>query len=358
MSIKTLSIIVPTFNERQNIGRLIEKIRSIKHQINCNFEIVFIDDDSPDGTWDEIKKNWSSDVRGLLRHARKGLASAVVEGMLTCNSKYFIIMDADMQHDETMIPSILRNLRSYDLVVVCRNLNEQIDGFSSTRRFISKFGNSILKRLMATQLSDPLSGFFGIRSEEFHLLSRKLNPIGFKILSEIIFVNPKLKVLELPGNFKKRLFGQSKLDTKVIIEMFEMVLHRIFGKFFPLKVLFFLIVGFFGMAVHLTSLFICIKIFNLNFSFSQAMSIFLAMTFNFFLNNILTYSALRIKGVRVLFGLLKFCLACLIGALINQFVSVTIFKSGISWWVAGLSGAAVGSLWNYVLTSSIVWSKK
>ncbi len=355
---KELSIIIPTFNEKENVAILIEKVRSISNLINCEYEIVFVDDDSTDGTWREIQKNWSDDVRGILRLGRRGLSSAVVEGMLSCNTRYYIVMDADLQHDETLIPTILNNLRTFDLVIISRRLNETIKGLSPIRRRISKFGNLLLNKLMANNLTDPLSGFFGINAREFFLISKELNPIGFKLLSEIIFINPNLKILELPGDFKKRLFGESKLDTRVIIEMFEMVFQKIIGKYIPVKLLFFLIVGFFGMFIHLITLSICIKLFNLNFNFSQALAIFVAMTFNFFMNNFFTYSFSRIKGILVLAGLLKFYISCLAGALINQFISIAVFQSGVSWWLAGLSGAVVGSLWNFVLSSSIVWPKK
>lgn len=355
-----LTIVVPTYNEADNVERLVELMAAALADIH--WEIIFVDDDSPDNTSGRVRALARKDqrVRCLQRIDRRGLSSAVIEGILASSSPYICVMDADLQHDETIIPAMLTELKDdNDLVVASRYIaNASTGELSENRVKISKaatfFGNLILDH----QLSDPMSGFFMIRRKLFEHVSPALSGKGFKILLDIIAsAKQDIRVKELPYHMKKREHGESKLSVFVVWEFFSLLANKLFGRYLPLRFVMFTTVGLSGVGVHLCVLYLVHKLMQQEFILAQAIATFIAMTSNYFLNNLLTFNDNRHKGVRMLPGLFSFYVTCSLGALINVAVAASAFNTGLAWWLAGICGALAGAVWNFALSTTYTWKR-
>ena len=358
-----LTIVVPTFNERDNIRPLLDLIARTMN--GDSYEVVFVDDDSRDGTLDELQAVAREDrsVRYIHRIGRRGLSSAVVEGILSTSAPYVAVMDADLQHDETLLPGMLAVLRAGDADVVVGSRYVEGGGmgeWDGTRQFISRTATRIAKLIIRADLTDPMSGFFMLRREAFAGSVRQLSGQGYKILLDIFASHPTgLRLRELPYQFRTRQHGESKLDALVTWEYLMLVADKLFGRFIPVRFLMFLIVGGLGVFVHFAILTAVLKGAGVGFEVSQGAATIGAMTFNFFLNNLLTYRDRRLKGVwGIIKGLFSFYLVCSLGAVANVGVATVAFEHNYAWWGAGLAGVLVGSVWNYAATSLFTWRQK
>lgn len=361
-----LSIVTPTYNESQNVKKFVD---SIEHALGkTNYEIIFVDDNSRDKTYDCVKKLAAKKhyVRCIRRIGRRGLSSAVIEGCLSSASDLLLIMDSDLQHDEKKIPLMLELLKNdnLELIVASRFLdNKNAQGLSSYRNLLSKLANFLANKISKEKLTDPMSGFFLIKRDVFDNLAPNLSGLGFKILLDIFSAtNKKLKYKEISFEFKKRLYGQSKLDSLVLWEYFLLLWQCRFGKFIPARFLSFCLIGGTGVFVHISFLYLFINL-NFDFLYAQSISTLIAMTSNFFLNNVLTYRDRRKRGFSALKALIIFYLTCGIGASANIGISNLLFignVSGISgvWYLSGLIGAIVGSIWNFLMSSLVTWKAK
>ncbi len=359
---KELTVVVPTFNEHGNVRALLERLEAVLDGVS--WEVVFVDDDSPDGTSDLVREIAAGDgrVRCLQRIGRRGLSSACVEGMLSSASPYLAVIDADLQHDESLLPRMLDVLREdedLDVVVGSRYMDGGSTGeWGKQRLFISRFATRLGQKLLKVDLSDPMSGFFMVRKRAFHDAVRKVSGKGFKILLDLFASSPRpLKFAELPFEFRERHAGESKLDTLVVWEYFLLLAEKVFGPWLPVRFLMFLSVGGMGLLVHLAVLGLLLKGLGVAFAFSQASAVAVAMVFNFALNNIFTYRDQRLRGWAILSGLLSFCAACSLGAFINYATAVYLYGMSFPWWLAGFLGAVVGSVWNYAISSVFTWRK-
>lgn len=359
---KELTVVVPTFNERENVHALLDRLRATLQDVS--WEIVFVDDDSPDGTSELVRQIAGEDdrVRCLQRIGRRGLSSACIEGMLSSSSSYLAVMDADLQHDETLLPKMLDALKNdgdIEIVVGSRYIDGGGTGdWGKQRLFISRFATRLGQIALKVALSDPMSGFFMIRRSAFHEIVRRLSGKGFKILLDLFASSPRpLKFAELPFVFRQRHAGESKLDTLVIWEYFLLLAEKMFGPWLPVRFLMFLAVGGLGLIVHLSVLGLLLKGLGVAFAVSQAVAVAIAMVFNFSLNNVFTYRDQRLKGWGFFSGLLSFCAACSLGAFINYATAVYLFGFGFAWWLAGFLGAVVGAVWNYAISSVFTWRK-
>ncbi|WP_236646469.1 polyprenol monophosphomannose synthase [Aristophania vespae] len=230
MAVTEVSIIVPCLNEADNIFPFVEAIKNIFCDVK--WEIIFVDDNSSDGTIHNIRQISQEDprVRGILRLNRKGLSSAVIEGALSVSSPYIAVMDGDLQHDEACLPSMLNLLRAHkaDLVVASRYIDGGgNEGLSSAwRRGLSKTGIKLAIKLSHAPITDPMSGFFMIKQEIFDEIVPSLSGKGFKILLDLILSskNP-LSIAEVPMIFRKRIYGESKLGIPVLLS-FAMMLTK------------------------------------------------------------------------------------------------------------------------------------
>jgi dolichol-phosphate mannosyltransferase len=357
-----LSIIVPTFNEHGNVRELVQGIdRSLAA---VDWEIVFVDDDSADGTLEVLLDLSRADarVRHLQRIGRRGLASAVVEGILSTSAPYVAVMDADLQHDESKLAEMLRRLGSpgCDIVVGSRYMEAGGTGdWSKTRRLISDVATQLTRLVLRTKVSDPMSGFFMLKRDAFDVAVRRLSSTGYKILLDILVSAPRpLTVVEVPYVFRSRQHGESKLDSAVTWEFLVLLLDKTVGRVVPGRFVMFALVGGVGVFVHMLVLALLNQGLNLAFMESQLTATVAAMTFNFFANNVLTYRDKRLKGLRQLTrGLLTFYAVCGIGALSNVGIATVLFREAYSWWLAGLAGILVGAVWNYAASALFTWRK-
>jgi dolichol-phosphate mannosyltransferase len=354
-----LSIVVPTFNERDNVLALLDRLHAVL--LSTVFEVVFVDDDSPDGTADVIRQIARTEprVRVIQRIGRRGLASAGLEGMLSSSAPYIAIMDADLQHDESALPLMLEKIRGgqYDLVVGSRNVEGGGMGeFARERVALSQLGRRVSKLVSRQDLSDPMSGYFILTRDFFNRVMRRTTGVGFKILLDLVASSPRpVRVAEVPYVFRTRRHGESKLDINVAVEYLYLISDKLVGAWLPLRFVVFCLVGFAGVAVHLGVLWVLYR--RLGFSFSAALiaAIVVAMVGNFALNNVLTYRDRRRRGWRLVTGLLLFCAACSVGSVCNYAVARFLLTNGIWWPLASLCGLAIASVWNFGATGIVIW---
>ena len=361
MSLK-LSVVIPTFNEFDNLDEIVKRLDLTLSQVN--WEVIFVDDDSPDGTATKAKSIslMDSRVRCIKRVGRRGLSSACVEGILSSSAPYVAVMDADLQHDEAILPVMLHELEheSYDLVVGTRYMEGGgVGDWDESRKSSSKIATVISQKILGVTLNDPMSGFFMMKRDSFDLCVYRLSNMGFKILLDIFVSSPKkLTFKEIPFQFRQRYAGESKLDQKVIWDYFLLLVDKTIGQYIPTKLISFACIGAMGVGIHLLVLGFVLKILEQPFTWAQATAVVLAMVFNFNLNNILTYRDQKLVGFKFWTGLFKFMLACSVGALANVGVASLIYKDYGYWIASGVAGVLVGVVWNYVATSLIVWPKK
>ena len=356
-----LTIVVPTFNESANVPVLVAAIA--RALAGIAWELVFVDDNSPDQTAAIAKRLGRSDarVRCIRRVGRRGLAGACVEGALSSQARFVAVMDADLQHDETLLPSMLQALvdDEADLVIGSRYVEGgQSAGLSAIRRWISRTATACSNLLTGASIKDPMSGFFLMRRDLFDELAPKLSTEGFKILFDILVAaRGRLRVAELPYGFRPRLSGDSKLDLRNGLDFIGLLAAKATGNALPLRLFSFLLVGFSGVFVQLACLWQGMAL-GLRFSAAQAVATLLAMTSNFFLNNMLTYRDQRVSGLSLVPALLSFYAVCSAGALSSVGVSSWLYASRPVWWLAGLAGSLVGAVWNYAGSSTLVWKRR
>ncbi|WOH54238.1 glycosyltransferase family 2 protein [Bradyrhizobium sp. sBnM-33] len=357
-----LSVVVPTFNERDNVTVLYRRLEATLAGIA--WEVVFVDDNSPDGTWEVVRGLARKDrrVRCIRRIGRRGLSGACIEGILASSAPYAAVIDADLQHDEAQLPKMVALLRSgeAELVVGSRYIEGgSADSFNKKRAGASQLATEVAKRALKIEIADPMSGFFMIRRDRFEQLAPQLSTQGFKILLDIVAsAHGKLRTIEIPYTFGSRQHGESKLDSMVALDFLGLVLAKLTQDVVSLRFLLFAMVGGTGLVVHLVALFIAHEIFNAPFAEAQAIGALVAMTSNFILNNFLTYRDQRLKGFAILRGLLLFYLVCGVGLLANVGVAFAVFDQEPIWWLAGLAGALMGVVWNYAMSGLFVWRKR
>ncbi len=354
-----LSIVVPTLNERANIAPLLSGIESALGP--DGWEVIFVDDDSPDGTAEAAKALAHRDarVRCIRRVGRHGLSTAVIEGVLSSSATYVAVIDGDLQHDEALLTRMLQLLEAdlFDVVVASRFVPEGnasgLDG--AHRKLLSQFGNQLARAVLKVAVSDPMSGFFMMRRSVFEATAARLSGRGFKVLIDLLAsAQTPLRVTELPMSLRRRLSGASKLDLSVEVAFIGMLVDKAFGGLVSPRFLAFSAVGGSGVMLHLAVLKLAL-LAHWPFSYAQGLAAILAMTSNFCLNNLTTYRDRRLTGWHFLTGLLSFYAVCSIGFISNVGVGHALFSQDNPWWLAGLLGAAVGAVWNYSVSSLVTW---
>jgi dolichol-phosphate mannosyltransferase len=356
-----LTVVVPTFKEIENIGTLVDRLRDCL--AGQSWEVIFVDDDSPDGTSDAVRELARIDrrVRCVQRINRRGLSSACIEGILACSSPYVAVMDGDLQHDELLLPKMLQALRSGDLDIVIGSRHVAggtIGDFDATRASMSRFATRLSHIVVPATLTDPMSGFFMLRRETFTLANRRLSAIGFKLLVDLFASAPRpLRFLELPYRFRTRQAGESKLDSAVLWDFGLLLIDKTFGHIIPARFFAFTMVGLLGLVVHLLILTGILNVFHSSFAVAQAIATGVAMVVNFTINNAVTYGDQRLRGWRWLRGLVSFVAVCGVGAAANVGVASYVFRSRAALIPAALAGIMISAVWNYVTTSIFTWAK-
>ncbi|HTN15130.1 MAG TPA: glycosyltransferase family 2 protein [Sphingomonadaceae bacterium] len=368
-----LAIILPTYNERKNLRPLVARLDAALQGIE--WEALFVDDHSPDGTADEARAISLEDarVRVIERIGRRGLASAAIEGMCATAAPIVAVMDADHQHDPALLPGMLEAVESgdYDLAYASRFCEgASTEAWNRPDRVkASGLANRLARKVTGVELTDPMSGYFMLRAETLRTDAHRLSGVGFKILLDILAtVDRPLRIKEFPLSFAARAEGESKLDRTVVFEFLVGLYDKWLGRIIPTRFALFGTIGAAGVVVHMAVLATFLHfaggdgfVFGrwiTQFDVGQTVASIVAMTFNFVLNNALTYADKRLTGSGPLLrGWLRFALTCSVGMLANVGVAAALVRSGFHAYPSAIVGILVGSVWNYALSSRFVWGR-
>ncbi len=366
-----LAVVLPTYNERDNVATMVARLEAALAGIG--WEAVFVDDDSSDDTAGEVRRIAAADrrIRAIQRIGRRGLASAAIEGMCATAAPVVAVMDADQQHDPALLAPMLAAVRGgeCDLAVASRfAAGASTDGWNEPERErTSILANALARKVTGIPLTDPMSGYFMLRTELLRRDAHRLSGIGFKLLFDILATADKpLKVKEFPLAFAARASGESKLDRTVMFEFLVGLYDRWLGRIVPTRYALFGTIGAAGVVVHMAVLSTFLAVFGgrvedqliSTFEAGQTVAALVAMTFNFALNNALTYADQRLRGPgSLLRGWAKFALTCSVGLLANVGVAAVLVRQGVPTYAAALAGIVIGSVWNYALSSRFVWGR-
>ena len=364
MNKPSLSIVIPTFNEKENISRILEKLnktlKGVKH------EIIFVDDNSPDGTSKEIRsfaKN-STKIHLIHRIGRRGLSGAIIEGVFSSNYELVAVMDCDLQHDDTKLLDMIdlfSRTASLDVVIGSRftETGEISDkAFSKIRELGSKITTLLIKKILNIKSTDPLSGYFMVKKQTFLRHADSLQTQGFKILADFLATSGKeIEVKEIGYKFKNRMAGESKMSFLTALELIGLVVSQVLRGRVSIRFILFCMVGLSGIIVQLFITGFAMLLIN-QFPTSQTLGIIAAMTSNYFLNNYITFQERRLKSLDLIRGLFSFYLICSLGAFANIAVATYVFGFSSNWLISSFIGALFGAVWNFTLTSIFTWKSK
>jgi dolichol-phosphate mannosyltransferase len=354
-----LSVIVPTYNERDNVPLVVELLKRTLEDVS--WEVIFVDDNSPDGTAAAVRALGAADdrVRCIRRIGRRGLAGACIEGMLSSQARYIAVLDADLQHDETLLAAMLERIRKGDVDVVVGSRyipGGSADSFTSKRRFMSRLSHVAAHMITKVELSDSGSGFYMIRRDVVEEIAPRLSSQGFKLLLDIMTTaRGTLRAAELPYTFRERQHGESKLDAHIVLDFAALLVAKLTNDAVSFRFLMFCFVGLTGVVIHMAALQVAMQSLRLHFGIAQVAATVMAVCWNFALNNMLTYRDQRLTGWRFFTGLLRFQLVCAVGAISNVGAAAWIYDFQENWWLAGLGGALMSAVWNYVVSAAFVW---
>ena len=357
-----LAVIVPTFNEADNIAELHRRLLGVLDGVR--WEMIVVDDDSTDGTPQRAMEiaEQGFDLRVIRRIGRRGLSTAVIEGMMATPAKYLAVIDADHQHDEEALRPMLDKLREgqVDLAVGSRYVEGGgIGDWGKRRAAMSEFATWIAQKVVRANISDPMSGFFMITREALERTVRNLSGEGYKILLDLFAsAKPPLRYAEIPYTFRPRLHGESKLDAAVLWEYLVLILDKTVGKYIPPRLLLFVLVGGTGLVIHYAT-FASVYFSGLvGFTAAQLTATIVAMTTNYIFNNVLTYRDARKRGWRFFAGLLGFYAVCSVGLIGNVGIASYAFHHHYQWWLAAFAGILIGTMWNFAASSLLVWNRR
>jgi dolichol-phosphate mannosyltransferase len=362
-----LSVIVPTYNEKANIAPMVASLDRALGSLQ--WEVVFVDDGSPDGTAEEVRAIARVDrrVRLISRHNRRGLASAVVEGGLAAVGEIVAVMDGDLQHDESVLPELYRRVASgeADIASASRFLEDHArEGLSSDQRLaLSNRGISMANRFFGLQLTDPLTGFFALRRDKLEAAVPRLSGLGFKILLDLITSMDKPRVSEVPFRFRQRVAGESKLDRRVMYDFFLFFMEKWIGRFAPIPGTWLstALIASLGILAHLALVIPAVSLFNLPFVPAQIAAAVLSVLVVFSANNWVSRSDAMLKGARFWQGLAVFCLMSAIGVAANVGVAALIHRDfpEMVYVLPATAGALVSVVWNFIAGKAFgFWNRR
>lgn len=356
MTAPELTVVVPTYDERENVREVAARVAAALPDVP--HEIVFVDDDSPDGTWEEIERLAQEDARVRLVHrvGRRGLASAVLEGLLAARGEHVAVMDADLQHDETILSAMLARAREgADVVVGSRYcVNGSVGDWDEGRRRLSWWATRAAHRVLRQRIEDPMSGYFLLRRDVARDAARRVRPRGFKILAEILASSPSLHAVEVPYRFRPRRSGASKMSASVATEYAEFLYERTLGRLLPLRFVRYCTVGLAGAAVQAALLYVLWHRLALPSAAALVVAFEAAIAVNFALNDRWTFRDRRGPGPRAA-AWLRYNAVCIVGAATTYAIGLTLLDRGAPWPLAVAPGAVAGATWNYLLSSAVVW---
>lgn len=357
-----LSVIIPTYNERENILILIERLQESLAKID--HEIIVVDDDSPDHTWELVAELSESNdrIRLIRRRSEKGLSSAVVEGFGSAMGEYLAVIDADLQHDETILPQLVQKLdEGNDLALGSRKAEGGgIENWSYFRRFVSFSAGLMAKVMLGNNVSDPMSGYFALTKKFFLEVDEKINPRGFKILLELLSRSKGKKIAEVGYVFRNRVHGQSKLNTAVVFDYLIALATLSIGRFIPVRFFKFGLIGFSGIVVNESMVWAMINWVSLDEKSALLAGIETSIITNFILNNYWTFYEYRHRGIKkFLMGLISYNFISSIGVVITFSIAVFLMNNfGVNVYASNLAGILVATVWNYRINFQITWKRE
>jgi dolichol-phosphate mannosyltransferase len=354
-----ISIIIPTFNERNNIARVVDALAKALNAIR--WEVIFVDDDSPDGTVGLVREigRQQPHVRCIHRVGRRGLSAACIEGMLSSSAPYLAVMDGDLQHDPAVVRRMLAILEAGETELVIGSRYMEGGGFgewSNDRRRISGLATRLSRIVLTDEIKDPMSNFFALRRELLDEVVRGLSGLSFKILLDILLTARRVvRFREVPYVLGTRTAGESKFELIVAWEYMMLLADKTIGRFIPARFISFATLGAAAAAVHFLTLAVAFRVVALDFVRSEILATLVSMLCNYWLNNLLTYNDVRRRGISWFTGLLSFTVVCSAGVLVNICLATFLYARGTNWIPAAIAGVLIASIWNYAATSAYTW---
>ncbi|MEK7217967.1 MAG: glycosyltransferase family 2 protein [Patescibacteria group bacterium] len=359
-----LSLILPTYNEAENIPRIVPELEAILKEIP--HEIIVVDDDSPDGTWRVARElsRGNDRLRVLRRVGRRGLSSAVIEGFLAAKGDVLGVTDADGQHDYALLPALYRTVKEKGGLAIGSRYTAggSVGEWDGRRQWMSRMATGLARRLCRVPVTDPMSGFFAVARSVFEGVLPRLNPKGFKILLDLLLHVPRgTPGAELPYTFRSRTLGQSKMSFTVQLEFLEELFDATLGRFLPLTFVKYCLVGAMGMVVTLLGLRAAVVVLALagwrdDFLVELLAGIEAAIVFNFLLNNIWTFGRQRLRGWGAVLGFIRYNAVCLVGALATLSVASSLRSGGIDEFLSVAAAGFLGAVWNYTMSRLFTWT--
>ena len=363
---KELSVILPTYNESESIKLIIGNICSVLSKVD--FEIIVVDDNSPDKTWKIVKEieKVNNKIKLLKRLDSKGLSTAIVEGMTISRGRVIAVMDSDMQHDETILPNIFNSIvnDNYDICLGSREVDKGGYGDLSRIRKIT----SLIARYLAflatnTDVKDPMSGYFAVSREYFHKTHKLINPSGFKILLEFINRGNNPKIKEIGYTFRKRQYGNTKLTATVSLEYLLSLIDLRFGWFIPNRFVKFSLVGLIGSLVNFLG-FASVNALGFSIGTSIFIGVQIGILWSYSANNIFTFTPFRYRGSSFFKGLALYEFLSIFGlfiqfSVVNFFLSIWPFISNslFTLYLVYFVGVLFAAVCNYYIHTNYTWNK-
>lgn len=357
-----ISLVIPTYNERESLPLLVDALREVMRS-EADWELLVVDDDSPDKTW-EIAENLATEDRRIRVYRRLdcwGLSSAIVAGMSMAGGDRVVVMDADLQHDVTRVPQLVAALDDAPLAVATRYApGGGVGEWKRGRRVLSRAATVACNLVLGLAVSDPMSGFFAVRREEFGRISSRLNPRGYKILMELIAVMRPSQVVEIPYVFAPRRCGESKLSPRVAWEFGFALIELLTRSMVSPRFLKYALVGLSGVFVYAGAR----RALESGFGSLQAgiittAAVAFSALWNYGWNNIWTFRDRRhVAMSSIVRGIVLFGLVSGTGAVISRAVAGYLSGpvNGIGWdLLAPTAGFAIATMWNYFLNHDLTW---
>jgi dolichol-phosphate mannosyltransferase len=352
-----VSVVICTLDEQEAIGGVLDDV--IADLTGIPHEIIVVDDSIDDATAQVVldRARLHPAVRLIRRNGAGGLASAAIAGWDAARGETLAVMDGDGQHDPRLIRRMLERLSQTpaDVVVASRYLDNKGSGLTGFRHWGSRAGAEVSSLLLGLRLADPLSGCFLMTRAWYETVRPRLSGLGFKILIDVVASDRRRpRLLQVPTALRARVGGVSKLDLRVVFDLLALLVEKRTGGALSARMTQFLFVGLTGLLVHLTAL-SAGRALGAPFWLGQSGAIFLAMNWNFMLNNGLTFRDRRLHGRALWQGLLSFYVACLGGAAVSEAAGAVLHALNVPWFAAGVAGALAGAFWNYRAVQRLTW---
>lgn len=381
MPAPVLSVVTPTYNEADNVPLLVERLH--ESLADVPHEIIVADDDSPDRTWEVAEKIAEGDptLRVMRRFHDHGLSAAVLDGMSVARGEHLAVIDADLQHDESILPQMLDEVRRGEADVCVGSRSTEGGGYGEWglgRRLVSWVATAIARLLLRVPVSDPMSGYFVVTRDAYEDAAPRINPRGFKILLEFIGRDRSLRVAEVGYEFRLRQHGETKLNRSVIRSYLLAVAELRLGRQVDPALLLYVLVGLVGLAINSlmfalaeaigfplwdTGLNEAVDPISTSFLFSVQVSIFVL----FVLNNEFTFWEQRYVGWKLPPAFAVYEVMSLLGTLAhvatftylqNIGFLLSVLGSGPARTVHNLVGAVVALVVNWYLNTTYLWRRR